>query len=167
MSAYGAIARKRPSTFLAPTQWSTRIPGLYITTFHLTAAQCATPSLSGLVAFMHSEFADEVKAGRTYPQVSDVPGGKLSYEAFMNYFFAEDVIVGIIGHVESGDGIKDGNELGVDIESVRGNREWRECVGGFYYVSRVSLMYIRTVSIHPFQVKPNYPGRSSHVRTKS
>ncbi|KAF8435009.1 hypothetical protein L210DRAFT_884915 [Boletus edulis BED1] len=53
--------------------------------------------------------------------------------AFKAYFFAADVVIAIVGLP---------GELEIDLEHARA---WDECVVGFYYV------------------KPNYPGRSSHI----
>lgn len=78
----------------------------------------------------------------TYPQ-EILQGETYTLEMFENYFFAADVIVGIIGEGEA-PGV-DGASTPVGIEEARNGRKWEDCVAGVYYV------------------KPNYPGRSSHV----
>lgn len=40
----------------------------------------------------------------------------------------------------------EGADVELDVEKARKGRTWEECVAGWYYV------------------KPNYPGRASHVR---
>jgi hypothetical protein len=63
--------------------------------------------------------------------------------AFEAYFWAGDVIIAI-GMVDDGVSV-DGRDRGGDVEASRGGRSWEDVLIGFYYV------------------KPNYPGRSSHV----
>jgi hypothetical protein len=49
------------------------------------------------------------------------------------------------------------------LEEALAGRAWEDCVAGAYYV-RILLWFFR----HPMsifrKIKPNYPGRSSHVR---
>ncbi|KAF8550250.1 hypothetical protein OG21DRAFT_1514260 [Imleria badia] len=77
-------------------------------------------------------------------------------DAFRAYFFAADVVVGlrVVGSAAlEGCAVSEPEwercvvprEVEVDLEGVRAGRSWDECVVGFYYV------------------KPNYPGRSSHI----
>ncbi|KZS87203.1 acyl-CoA N-acyltransferase [Sistotremastrum niveocremeum HHB9708] len=88
-----------------------------------------------LLRLMYSDFQAEVEAGMTYPQEGD-----LSLEQFSAYYFAADVLVAI-SQVD-----QDGNaELTEEIEVARKGRSWEEAYVGCYYV------------------KPNYPGRSSHI----
>ncbi|QRV98146.1 GNAT family acetyltransferase [Ceratobasidium sp. AG-Ba] len=82
-----------------------------------------------------SEFEQELEAGQTYPQE-----GPMDRAAFEGYFFAADVFVGMA--------VPDDEVATLvheSIEDVRGTRSWDESVVGSYYV------------------KPNYPGRSSHI----
>jgi hypothetical protein len=149
----------------------------------------ALPSGSGpsLLNYTHRIFAAEVEAGRTYPQETDASasaaGGESDADeelgsaaaghgvgvgvgdthaytraAFEAYFWAADVIVAI-GIGQSDDAPADGGgddqvqaraagsgeELTLEVS--RAGRRWEEALVGFYYV------------------KPNYPGRSSHVST--
>jgi hypothetical protein len=94
-------------------------------------------ALPGLVEYTHRVFAAEVEAGRTYPQEA------LPYtrEAFEAYFWAADVVVAI-----GTNGDDRGGAGSHDVEAVRAGRTWEDALVGFYYI------------------KPNYPGRSSHVR---
>lgn len=78
----------------------------------------------------------------TYPQ-EILQGETYSLEMFASYFFAADAIVGIVGEGELP--CVDGGSAPFGIEAARNSRSWEECVAGVYYV------------------KPNYPGRSSHV----
>ncbi|CAE6341540.1 unnamed protein product [Rhizoctonia solani] len=88
-----------------------------------------------LVELLHKEFEEELERGQTYPQE-----GPLDRAGFEAYFFAADVFVGLIVPSEEAAALQ--NE---DIEGARAGRSWDESVVGSYYV------------------KPNYPGRSSHI----
>ncbi|CEL56559.1 L-azetidine-2-carboxylic acid acetyltransferase OS=Schizosaccharomyces pombe (strain 972 / ATCC 24843) GN=ppr1 PE=1 SV=1 [Rhizoctonia solani AG-1 IB] len=90
---------------------------------------------SDLVELLHKEFEQELERGQTYPQE-----GPMDLATFQAYFFAADVFVGLI--VPSGEAAA--LQTG-DIERIRAGRNWDECIVGSYYV------------------KPNYPGRSSHI----
>ncbi|KAF8608259.1 hypothetical protein BDV93DRAFT_519308 [Ceratobasidium sp. AG-I] len=90
---------------------------------------------SELVGLLHKEFEQEIESGKTYPQ--EGPMDRATFEA---YFFAADVFVGMIISDKSAAALE-----GADVEKVRGERSWDESVVGSYYV------------------KPNYPGRSSHI----
>lgn len=103
----------------------------------------------GLFEYLHSVFANEVDKGMTYPQ-EDVRDRAI----FASYFFAADVIIAIagisgedvnVGTVVDGPGAQAVKEVDMGLDEARGGRSWEECVIGFYYV------------------KPNYPGRSSHI----
>ncbi|KAL5504673.1 hypothetical protein ACEPAH_7336 [Sanghuangporus vaninii] len=121
--------------------------------FHLTPENVP----SDLLAFMHKEFADEVDRGDTYPYEPGT-GTRLSRQVFEGYFLVADALVGIrIDHStlpELLPGI-DATSLSeaealeildsITLESVTNSRSWKDCIAGFYYV------------------KPNYPGRSSHI----
>ena len=85
----------------------------------------------------------ELARGATYPQEL-LPGEVYTREAYEAYYWAADVLVGIVG--QDGAEGEEGQVVGEDVERARGARAWAACVAGCYYV------------------KPNYPGRSSHVR---
>lgn len=146
----------------------------------------AGPSPS-LLEYTHKIFAAEVEAGRTYPQeaiaadtslsggeLDDLSGGgsssggasdthatraSKSYTrvAFEAYFWAADVIVAIGQLDDTADGGRDDASGQVQAQALaqaqngdlleisRRGRSWEDALVGFYYV------------------KPNYPGRSSHV----
>ena len=147
MTAYGATITapiSRPVTLLPPTVWELPEPTTLgkpaapfhrLSLHHLRLDDART--LPGLVEYTHRVFAAEVEAGRTYPQEA-LPHTRATFEA---YFWAADVVVAI-GTVTSGDGGGDSD----GVEAVRAGRSWEDALVGFYYV------------------KPNYPGRSSHVR---
>ncbi|KAJ8520476.1 hypothetical protein ONZ45_g2722 [Pleurotus djamor] len=162
MSAYGKIARSSRGEEhpLGSTLWniqtSTPLPGQtaelpeqsqkpsqHVSIHHLTLETALR--YRGLVEYLHETFAQVVEEGFTYPQEGD-----LSRDAFESYFFAGDVFVGItpsvhaIEHGASSD-ILDGQVLEGSMEEVVSGRDWADCVAGFYYI------------------KPNYPGRSSHI----
>jgi hypothetical protein len=150
------------------------------------------PSLN-LLEYTYRIFAAEVEAGRTYPQEADAlaagagasasGGGSLGGEsdaddllsggggggdgsththattraytraAFEAYFWAADVIVAI-GQTDDDAAVDGGSQAQAQAQNVgsgdllelsRGGRSWEDALVGFYYV------------------KPNYPGRSSHV----
>jgi hypothetical protein len=138
-----------------------------------------------LLEYTYRIFAAEVEAGRTYPQEADAltavvgasagGGGDDTHThattrtqaytraAFEAYFWAADVIVAI-GETDddaADDGGSDGGRVQAKskaknvgsgdllLEISRGGRSWEDALVGFYYV------------------KPNYPGRSSHVSISS
>ncbi|KAH7883210.1 hypothetical protein F5I97DRAFT_1939055 [Phlebopus sp. FC_14] len=135
MSAYGAISRSARISYLPSTAWHSAQATSVTTIHHID--QSAIKQHTGLFEYLHAVFADEVDKGFTYPQenIRDP-------SAFEAYFFAADVLIAI---ADSGAQTEDGREVEVDLEQARRARSWEECVAGFYYV------------------KPNYPGRSSHI----
>jgi len=144
MSAYGSITNpNKANPPLPPTAWPLRrkndaTPSPFITIHHLTLPTAL--ALPGLMDYLYAVFAAEVEAGMTYPQ--EVIGRG----AFEAYFFAADVLLAILGNgpgPELVDGMVHEVDLGVD--EARCGRTWEDCAVGFYYV------------------KPNYPGRSSHI----
>ena len=144
MSAYGAITAPagRPVDLLPPTTWELPAEpapppdGKLSALFRLALYHLRLDDApGGLVEYTHRVFTAEVEAGRTYPQ--EGPHGRAAFEA---YFWAADVIVAIGTTTDSEDG------SGPDVEAARAGRSWEDALVGFYYV------------------KPNYPGRSSHVR---
>jgi hypothetical protein len=192
MSAYGNIAvTGGPVDLLPPTSWDLPPPPpgklarpapfhrLALHHLRLDGARCALP---GLLEYTHRIFADEIEAGRTYPQevdaaavaaaggdsdlgsqdaaaaavllrrgvdaeagagAHDYPYTRAAYEA---YFWAADVFVAIgVGVDDAADVVGGGGGGDLDVEASRRGRKWEDVLVGFYYV------------------KPNYPGRSSHV----
>jgi hypothetical protein len=145
MSAYGAIAvRNCPAEPLGSTVWSCKPRGedspKFLSVHHLTLLSAA--SLPGLIEHLHQCFSEELERGMTYPQ-EILQGESYTQDMFQTYFFGADVLIGIIGEGEMPG--TDGGSMPVSIEQARNDRPWEECVAGVYYV------------------KPNYPGRSSHV----
>ena len=168
MSAYGAIAlASRPPDLLLPTSWDLPqpAPGKPATPFrrlvlhHLRLDSARALPGPSILDYTHGVFAAEVEAGRTYPQEADTgPSSEPDNDdaatrtrtytraAFEAYFWAADVIVAIgLTDDDAGDGgdrvqVQDGS-----VETSRAGRSWEDALVGFYYV------------------KPNYPGRSSHV----
>lgn len=157
MSAYGAITRKSAALQL-PTIWkikrkrkplsSDSDSWQYIVTYHLTLETASQPSRAGLLDYLHTEFADEVERGVTYPQETLV-GERLTREAFESYFFAADVILGLIVSGQSlvGLGVDvdaleegKGKEEDLAFDKVREGKVWADCVAGLYYVG--SAMHI-------------------------
>ncbi|KAH0588788.1 hypothetical protein H2248_004589 [Termitomyces sp. 'cryptogamus'] len=140
MSAYGPINRAVSEGKPLPTKlWaidSTLTQPNYVTTHHLTISSALR--LEGLLDYLCAIFAQEVDDGFTYPQE-----GPIDRATFDGYFFAADVIVAIVGEIGQREG-KEG-DIETDIATVQGLRPWHECIAGFYYI------------------KPNYPGRSSHI----
>ncbi|KDQ55227.1 hypothetical protein JAAARDRAFT_37753 [Jaapia argillacea MUCL 33604] len=147
MSAYGAIkAPTRTSDPLPSTIWSTKaLPSQsnYITLHHLTLSTALTHL--GLIDYLWREFAEEVERGLTYPQEM-LQGEVFTKEMFEAYFFAGDAFVGIVGSGKVEEGLEGGvREVEGGVDKAAAGRKWEDCVAGFYYV------------------KPNYPGRSSHI----
>ncbi|EPS93049.1 hypothetical protein FOMPIDRAFT_1026643 [Fomitopsis schrenkii] len=149
MSAYGAIVNaSRPAGPLPTTRWRLNptskfapAPNAYLTIHHLTLASAR--AILGLVEYLHKTFADELERGLTYPQ-EVLPGESYTLEAFQAYYFAADVLVAVIGRSTDGTMV-DGEEMQLGIEEAIKGRALEKCIAGCYYV------------------KPNYPGRSSHI----
>lgn len=131
MSAYGSIERPELLDTLPCKLWrliSTPPDSPnrdYVTTHHLTRS--SAHRLTGLLEHLTVVFADEVDSGLTYPQEGDI-----NQSSFESYFFAADVIVGIIGGTPRADRAE--AEIELDIDMARAGRPWDQCVAGFYYV---------------------------------
>jgi len=147
MSAYGAIERAANSTVpLESTIWACKphprrkdAEPTQLTVHHLTLSTAR--SLPGLIDHLRTTFALDVEAGRTYPQETMASEG-----AFEAYFFAADVFVAVVGEADGHPAEEQGiRKTNASIEDSRKGRNWEDCIAGFYYV------------------KPNYPGRSSHI----
>ncbi|KAG1739135.1 uncharacterized protein EDB91DRAFT_1284984 [Suillus paluster] len=148
MSAYGVISRAQRTSYLPATLWDNpRVdpdPGAqFFVTVHHIDRSAVERDQTGLFNYLHSIFANEVDGGQTYPQ-EDIRDPA----AFGLYFFGGDVLVAIAGKgdppaIESEQrGVR---EIQLSLDGARDGRMWEACVAGFYYV------------------KPNYPGRSSHI----
>ncbi|GAA5914392.1 hypothetical protein JCM6882_008220 [Rhodosporidiobolus microsporus] len=142
MSPYGGsipLPQRLTSGPLLPRSYPLAKQGTALTVFPVRRDTVE----DGLVEYLAGVFGDVVDEGKTYPQMS-----RLSTEEFSAYFFAADCFIGLldVATPEMGD-ISAGvdREEGYSLESVRAGRDWKECVLGMYYV------------------KPNYPGRSSHL----
>ena len=184
MSAYGAIGpkRHRGESPLPNTRWTVRDKTtgspIFIDMHHLTlemALKCP-----GLVEYLHSVFARVVEDGRTYP-MEVAEGESYSRQAFEGYFFAADVIVGVLAAEGNGDGFSVDQQAGVQVIpgtdrllGLSGSSQdgkplvWESVVAGFYYVGfflsrRLARKETDISMILLPKVKPNYPGRSSHV----
>ncbi|KAG6902381.1 hypothetical protein C0995_000943 [Termitomyces sp. Mi166 len=142
MSAYGPINRTISEGKPLPTKlWavdSTLTQPDYITTHHLTISSAS--HLEDLLNYLCAVFAQEVDDGFTYPQE-----GPIDRAAFDNYFFAADVIVAIISETGQLEGKE--RDVEIDISTAQSSRPWAT-------LARLDRIY---------QIKPNYPGRSSHV----
>lgn len=157
MSAYGPLGRKA-SAIQKPTQWPLDPTPAHekITIYHLNIDNVP----KDLLNLLYSDFQGEVQAGMTYPQEGD-----MSLEQFSAYYFAADVLVAI-SQVDR-DGTAD---LAEEIEIARKDRSWEESYVGCYYVSVSAALVSLSPGAEPssscpsfLKVKPNYPGRSSHV----
>jgi len=150
MSAYGAILKADGRRSLLPTtRWTTRdkVTGspIPIDLYHLTL-ETALKS-PGLVEYLHSVFARVVEDGRTYP-MEVAEGEEYTRQAFESYFFAADVVIGVLAGGQGGDGpsdsCQDGDEIvpGTDYPfGPSGSSKdgqplvWEDVIVGFYYVS--------------------------------
>lgn len=149
MSTYGETPRaNRSGSPLPVTRWATqdkatRIP-ISIDLHHLTL-ETASKS-PGLVEYIHSVFARVVEEGKTYP-MEVAEGEAYPRQAFESYFFAADVIVGVLADEGSGDGVSVDHRGGVDIISGTNGPfgssglskdgqplVWEDVIVGFYYV---------------------------------
>ncbi|KAF8070748.1 hypothetical protein FPV67DRAFT_1488598 [Lyophyllum atratum] len=140
MSAYGPIKRSTTdSSPLPASTWPIESASDHrsLSIHHLTLS--TAQRLEGLLDHLTAVFAQEVQDGLTYPQE-----GEMDRSTFDGYFFSADVFVGIIGDTAPINR-REGEVADPDIEVARGGRPWDQCVAGFYYI------------------KPNYPGRSSHI----
>lgn len=143
MSAYGELKMVRstgpqPATFWI-SSWSNKSSGLaggFCSIYHLTLPSAR--ALPGLLEYLCATFAKEVENGTTYPQE-----GEISQVTFEGYFFASDVFIGIIPAPNSDSSKAEEEEIAVEdqeqqvhsIEAEKGERDWEDCIGGFYYVS--------------------------------
>ncbi|KZT72310.1 acyl-CoA N-acyltransferase [Daedalea quercina L-15889] len=149
MSAYGAILTPtRTAEPLPTTRWRlnatskyTPSHNAYLTIYHLTLSTAQL--VPGLVEYLHRAFADELMRGMTYPQEIQA-GEEYTLEMFQAYYFAADVLVAVMSDRASEE-IIDGAEVQLSIKNAVDGRTLEECIAGCYYV------------------KPNYPGRSSHI----
>ncbi|RAH42434.1 GNAT family N-acetyltransferase [Aspergillus brunneoviolaceus CBS 621.78] len=88
-----------------------------------------------LIAYLHREFSAEIVRGSTYPMEEP-----MTLEQYRNYWFGTFAVIALVDDDADSQGDGEGRGLGL----VEG-RDWeRVCLGTFY-------------------VKPNYPGRCSHV----
>ena len=150
MSAYGTIGVKgRTSELPLPIiRWTTRDKTVrsqtFIHTYHLTLE--AALKSPGLVEYLHSVFARIVEDGKTYP-MEVAEGERYSRQAFENYFFSADVIVGVLAEgsgddssIERQDGVEivsgtSGDPFGSSGSTGDGQPSaWGDLIAGFYYV---------------------------------
>ncbi|GBE81053.1 hypothetical protein BKA93DRAFT_812063 [Sparassis latifolia] len=147
MSAYGAILGPSRTVTLPSTLWHlrttrTRSDVNHLTIHHLTVSTAL--ALPGLLPYLHAVFADELDRGLSYPQ--EILAGEIyTEEMFKAYYFAGDVLIAVLGDGKEDSKAHDGGEISQGIEEARNGRSWEDCIAGCYYV------------------KPNYPGRSSHI----
>lgn len=160
MSAYGTITLpSRSATLLPTTSWPCKStsPSKRLTVHHLTLSAATAlstfPSSTDskgdtLLSYTHRIFAQVLEDGRTYPQelAQGLTWESYTREAYEAYFWAADVFVAIGSSEDEGGANGEGVEVELDVEKARKGRTWEDSVAGWYYV------------------KPNYPGRSSHVR---
>jgi len=150
MSPYTFTGESPNSEPLPPLLYVTASVNPVVVSVHHLRLATAPPDL---IALLHTEFAKELEIGFTYPQL-----GPISFDEFKAYFFARDVFVGIkaasqnlggkVSISSGGPPIRlQGEDVAIpkDLEEARNERDWSECILGAYYV------------------KPNYPGRSSHI----
>ncbi|KIY69473.1 hypothetical protein CYLTODRAFT_488874 [Cylindrobasidium torrendii FP15055 ss-10] len=169
MSAYGAIQTPlRTGGTMKSTLWSpsTSDPSSSVSIHHITLQTAL--AFSGLLEYLHQSFAQIIDEGSTYPQE-----GPYDQAAFQSYFFAADVLVGILNVKGTSDDqatAEEPLETSLDFTQAVAGRSWEESVIGFYYVrlsSGSSVLRITTgyssARSDGDGVKPNYPGRSSHI----
>ncbi|GJN69909.1 histone acetyltransferase-like protein [Purpureocillium lilacinum] len=93
-----------------------------------------------LLRFLSDLFNAEIEAGDTYPMVEPLP-----VEKFAAYWFQNFAAVMLLGGVEDARALLLRREDGSISSSSGGGDDWASvCLGSYY-------------------IKPNYPGRSSHV----
>ncbi|EFI28130.1 MPR1 [Coprinopsis cinerea okayama7 len=146
MSAYGEVKRSQASVAPLPsTFWRTSLGAdskgapETIAVHHLTLQ--IIEKYDALLDYLREVFAAVVEEGRTYPQEGDI-----NEKSFQSYFFAADVFVGVAVTSPSSQEHQCSDGALTSHESLElASKDWRGSVSGFYYV------------------KPNYPGRSSHI----
>lgn len=171
-SAYGPARPRLVRPTLPSTVWkcSTDSEKNHISVHHLTIDTART--LPGLIPFLADAFALEINTGRTYPQEEDIfigTGSGTSTEvvpAFEAYFFAGDVFIGVFDKVPAS--TVEGDMIAGGLNELCPDHNWEDCIAGFFYVSFIAHKCDTKVAhhLHWFtyhQIKPNYPGRSSHV----
>jgi hypothetical protein len=104
----------------------------------------------GLAEYLYSVFARVVEDGKTYP-MEVVEGDTYSRQAFESYFFAADVIVGVLagGHglnfsIDLQDGVEIVSRKDAPLGSPGSLSEgqpivWEDVIAGFYYVGAHSF----------------------------
>ncbi|KAF7712833.1 Uncharacterized protein PECH_002589 [Penicillium ucsense] len=98
-----------------------------------------------LVRFLHAEFSAEIVRGGTYPMEQP-----MELDQFASYWFGTFAVVAVLDLDEGEDGEKAkvdeaGAGAGSGAGGLREGRNWEKvCLGTFY-------------------IKPNYPGRCSHI----
>ena len=179
MSAYGTVQPlAKPSVILSPTIYLIRRKTLassssskppssntvatadggnltHVAVFHLTL-QTAPPEL---IDVLFQEFSDELERDetRTYPQEKG-----MTKDEFVAYYFARDVFVGLGLAIDADTSPYDSSRT---LEDAKGGRDWKSALVGFYYVCTRTLPKIGVRRLtNSSQIKPNYPGHSSHVR---
>ncbi|WFD00503.1 hypothetical protein MYAM1_003252 [Malassezia yamatoensis] len=152
MSAYGVVTREPGAIQKARIYGLSRRVQDSQPHTHLVCMHVRRDGIpSGLENAMRAFFNDTIAEGDSYP-FRDA----MDQDTFGNYFLGYDVVVGILvntPHIAA----QDGSEVGLaDLLKVSDSNatqrdflsnhvQWSEQLGGFYYV------------------KPNYPGRSSHI----
>jgi len=175
MSAYGAIPlanKSRPP--LPTTRWTTRDKAtgspISIDLYHLTLEMASKSP--GLVEYLHSVFARIVEEGRTYP-MEVAEGETYSGRAFESYFFAADVIIGVLAGEGAGDCSSVNHQNGVDVvsetDSPFGSSDlsrdgqplvWEDIIVGFYYVC---CLFPRSLPLEKSTDASTIPQRSSLI----
>ena len=151
MSAYGAIPREpvdlQPSRIYALKK---RSDGEQSHT-HMVCVHLRKDDIpNALEEAMRTSYNETLIEGSTYPFRDP-----MDKDAFQSYFFGYDVVVGVLVNA-SGQQYQDGSEVSLaellgqgastaSRHDLLGKAQWPQQLGGFYYV------------------KPNYPGRSSHI----
>ncbi|PYI12762.1 hypothetical protein BO78DRAFT_457157 [Aspergillus sclerotiicarbonarius CBS 121057] len=112
--------------------------GTKITLYPITTGPSTLPH--SLTTYLHEQFSLEIEKGCTYPMESP-----MEYDLYRNYWFGTFAVIAVVDEVQVGGGKDNKEEGGGGNDGLREGRNWEEaCLGTFY-------------------VKPNYPGRCSHV----
>ncbi|KAL5412104.1 hypothetical protein PMIN04_009987 [Paraphaeosphaeria minitans] len=119
-----------------------------------------------LVKALHHDFNEAIDEGRTYPQ-EDV----MDVEAYQNYFMSYDLILGLIltkEQLESLHSTSDLPALGVpltasQLSSVNVGSSKIRALSQSSAVASIDLPNSGDTYAFVYYIKPNYPGRSSHL----
>ncbi|PWY70949.1 hypothetical protein BO70DRAFT_298933, partial [Aspergillus heteromorphus CBS 117.55] len=127
------------SVSLPPIKTTLKDTTTRVTLYPITAGPSSLPP--SLLHYLHEQFSLEIQNGCTYPMEE-----AMGFDLYCSYWFGTFAVIAVLDWVEGEEVEKDELGLGLGLGlGLREGRDWEKaCLGTFY-------------------VKPNYPGRCSHV----